>query len=164
MNDYFARIEYQNRGSPHIFLWIEDAPAVHQSSIHNVITRHYKLAEYPYLLSIFSTGMGCRHWHTVPVLFVLNRPLAELHYLVKRLQIHKHTKSRTRIKVCRFRFPRPETEKTLILNNVDITDPHLRGRFYETKRTEQEQYVNCQCLQTIPVEKMESKYGYSASV
>ena len=44
--------------------------------------------------------------------------------------------------ICRFGFPRPETEKTLILNNVDITDPHLRGRFYETKRTEQEQYVN----------------------
>ena len=65
-----------------------------------------------------------------------------MHYLVKRLQIHKHTKSCTRNKVCRFGFPRPETEKTLILNNVDITDPHLRGRFYETKRTEQEQYVN----------------------
>ena len=65
-----------------------------------------------------------------------------MHYLVKRLQIHKHTKSCTRNKVCRFGFPRPETEKTLILNNVDITDPYLRGRFYETKRTEQEQYVN----------------------
>ena len=58
-----------------------------------------------------------------------------LHYLVKRLQIHKHTKSCTRNRVCRFGFPRPETKKTLILNNVDITDPHLRGQFYETKRT-----------------------------
>ena len=62
VNDYFATIEYQNRGSSHlhIFLWIEDAPAVHQSSIHNLITRHYKLAEYPYLRSIFLTCMGCR--------------------------------------------------------------------------------------------------------
>ena len=63
VNYYFAAIEYQDRGSPHlhIILWIKDAAAVHQSSIHNLITRHYKLAEYPYLLSIFSTGMGCRH-------------------------------------------------------------------------------------------------------
>ena len=34
---------------------------------------------------------------------------------------------------------------------MNITEPHLRGRFYETKRTV------CQCLQPIPVEKMESK-------
>ena len=40
VNDFFARIEHRNGGSPHlhIFLWIEDAPAVHQSSIHNLIT------------------------------------------------------------------------------------------------------------------------------
>ena len=40
LNDYFARIEHRNGGSPHlhIFLWIEDAPAVHQSSIRNLIT------------------------------------------------------------------------------------------------------------------------------
>ena len=40
LNDYFARIEHRNGGSSHlhIFLWIEDAPAVHQSSIRNLIT------------------------------------------------------------------------------------------------------------------------------
>ena len=40
LNDYFAKIEHRNGGSPHlhIFLWIEDAPAVHQSSIRNLIT------------------------------------------------------------------------------------------------------------------------------
>ena len=40
LNDYFAKIEHRNGGSPHlhIFLWIEDAPAVHQSSFRNLIT------------------------------------------------------------------------------------------------------------------------------
>ena len=62
LNDYFARIEHPNGGSPHlhIFLWIEDAPAVHQSSIRNLIT--YDSVEVKMILKVMFP------WVILPIL------------------------------------------------------------------------------------------------
>jgi len=66
----------------------------------------------------------------------------ELHNLVCRLQVHHHTSSCRRRNSCRFGFPRPAAERTHLLQNVDVTNPRNRGRFYETARTIDDQYVN----------------------
>lgn len=125
VTDHFARIEYQNRGSPHlhIFLWVDKAPDLHKSSS-DEITK--------YIDTIIRT--------TVPA----EEEDEELFNLVSRLQVHHHTATcnRRRSCACRFGFPRPVTEYTHLLQNVNITNPSNRGRFYETTRTEKDVYIN----------------------
>lgn len=123
--DYFARIEYQNRGSPHlhIFLWILDAPTLFSKTA-SEITK--------YIDSVISTSLPSKE----------NDPV--LHALVKRLQIHHHTNSCKRGTSCRFGFPKSPTSNTKILSNVDtsIINPSCRGHFYETLRSKNDEYVN----------------------
>lgn len=72
VRDYFARVEFQNRGSPHIhmFLWIDGVP--------NEITNE----SVPNLVSyINSTIRSC----------LPDSEDEELNYLVKKLQTHSHT-------------------------------------------------------------------------
>ena len=123
--DHFARIEYQNRGSPHLhlFLWIDKAPNLISNSSNDIIQ---------FIDSIIKS--------TIPS----EDEDKELHDLVSRLQIHHHTSTckKRRYSGCRFGFPRPTTSKTHLLQNVNSTNPSNRGRFYETIRKEKDIYVN----------------------
>ena len=123
--DHFARIEYQNRGSPHLhlFLWIDKAPNLISNSSNDIIQ---------FIDSIIKS--------TIPS----EDEDKELHDLVPRLQIHHHTSTckKRRYSGCRFGFPRPSTSKTHLLQNVNSTNPSNRGRFYETIRKEKDIYVN----------------------
>ena len=119
--DYFGRVEYQNRGSPHLhlFLWIENAPSIIHSTSKEI--EHY-------IDSIVSTTIPDNDIH--------------LKKLVERLQIHHHTPSCQKRGSCRFAFPRRECKDTKILSNVNVTSTHNKGRFYETKRTHADRLVN----------------------
>jgi len=123
IEDYFARIEYQNRGSPHlhIFLWVTNAPTL-ISSTSAEITR--------YIDKVICTTLPSEE----------NEP--DLYTLVQRLQIHHHTNSCKRNNACRFGFPKSPSTETRLVSNVNITNPSNRGHFYNTKRSINDQYVN----------------------
>ena len=91
--DYFARIEFQARGSPHLhmFFWIDDAPSFFSNSSENV-TR--------FIDSVISTRIPNATVNPV------------LHNLVKTLQIHSHRPTCKRGNKCRFSFPYSTCEKT----------------------------------------------------
>ena len=66
----------------------------------------------------------------------------DLHFLVKRLQIHHHTSSCKKHNACRFGFPKTLSTETKILSNINITNQASKGHFYQTKRSADDLYVN----------------------
>ena len=93
--DYFARVEFQNRGSPHIhmFLWVSDLPIdINEQSI-------------PVIISYINKTI-CS---TIPDEY--DDP--ELHALVKRLQTHHHSPycSKSNRYSCRFGLPKQSIKK-----------------------------------------------------
>uniref|UniRef100_UPI00358EA4AB uncharacterized protein n=1 Tax=Myxine glutinosa TaxID=7769 RepID=UPI00358EA4AB len=96
IKDYFYRVEFQQRGSPHIhcLLWVEDAPKLDEASDEDVV-------------SFIDQYVTCE----VP------SSHEELHDIVNSVQKHsvKHTKScRKKGTKCRFNFPRPPSTRTFI--------------------------------------------------
>lgn len=96
--DYFYRVEFQQRGSPHIHMlvWIENTP-------------HYKSHSVEEVTEFIDKYVSC------------DRDVDE--QLVK-LQVHKHSKScRKKEKaVCRFGFPLPPMKNTTILEPLNDVD------------------------------------------
>ena len=121
--DYFARIEFQTRGSPHmhVFLWIENAP--------NLLTATTSQEIISYIDNVIST--------TIPS--ADEQPT--LHKLVTSLQTHSHRKYCKRQNRCRFHFPYPPCSNTRLITNID-TVPLNNKKFYETKRTAKDSMVN----------------------
>ncbi|KAI8423307.1 hypothetical protein MSG28_014329 [Choristoneura fumiferana] len=117
--DFWWRIEFQNRGSPHLHMlcWIENAP-------------HF---DTPEGRSLINETISCS----------LNNDDDELNEIVKRVQIHNHSstcyKKRNDLH-CRFNFPRPVSDQMTLLG----PDETIRnnGRFCILKRSPAEQYVN----------------------
>ena len=101
--DYFVRVEFQNRGSPHyhIFFWIKDVPTkVTPENIAQIIA---------YINKVIKT--------------IIPDPEEdpELHYLVQKLQTHEHTKYCQKNKpMCKFGFPKNPCEETRIHLNAYI--------------------------------------------
>uniref|UniRef100_UPI00358FEAD2 uncharacterized protein n=1 Tax=Myxine glutinosa TaxID=7769 RepID=UPI00358FEAD2 len=102
IKDYFYRIEFQQRGSPHThcLFWVEDAPTLDKDSDEEVVSfiDQYITCEMP-----------------------LNDD--ELHEIVNAVQKHssRHSKScRKKGTVCRFHFPRPPSNTTFISRNDDV--------------------------------------------
>lgn len=97
--DYFGRIEFQQRGSPHIHLlvWIKDAPVYGQSDISEVI-------------SFIDRYVKCKTDPTMPNL---------VNY-----QTHRHARTcRKKGKaICRFNFPIPPMPSTVILQPLNDDD------------------------------------------
>ena len=98
--DWFYRVEYQQRGSPHIhmLIWLEDAPVFGVDNDDKVIAFIDKI-------------ISCK------------RPTDnhELLKLVNR-QVHRHSntcrkKSKTE---CRFNYPQPPMQSTIILYRLDV--------------------------------------------
>lgn len=117
--DFWWRIEFQNRGSPHLHMlcWIQNAPDFDTPEGRNLI----------------NDMVSCS----------LNNTDDELNDVVKRVQIHSHSHTcykNRQDQHCRFYFPRPASDETVLLR----PDETLRnnGRFCIMKRTPEEQYVN----------------------
>lgn len=116
--DYFARVEFQSRGSPHlhIFFWVKNAPSLQTSSPSELIA---------YINRTIHT--------TIP------KNNTSLYPLVKSLQIHNHCNTCKRRNKCRFSFPYTTCENTRIIPALNVSGSR---RFYETRRTEQDCMVN----------------------
>ncbi|XP_049319463.1 uncharacterized protein LOC125780983 [Astyanax mexicanus] len=94
--DYFYRVEFQQRGSPHVhaMFWVDNAPQIDKDDDNNVVKfiDQYISSELP-------------------------RNDDELVEIVSTVQMHsrRHSKTcRKRNSVCRFNFPRPPSNKTFI--------------------------------------------------
>ena len=121
--DYFWRVEFQQRGSPHIhsLWWVKDAP--------NLRTVEGKRAT-PEFIDKYIT---CR----VPVIGEDD----ELRSLVMRVQRHTHTQTcqkQGRFR-CRFDFPKRTSATTHLKRNRDIGN---KARFYVLKREQGDEYIN----------------------
>lgn len=124
VEDYFARVEFQCRGSPHlhIFIWLKKRPNLSEDSFDSIVQ---------FIDSIISTKLPD-----------INSD-KELHDLVSSLQYHSHSftcKRPNRPGNCRFGFPYQILEHTRILTNVNITQS--KGRFYETARGNNSLFIN----------------------
>ena len=123
--DYFWRIEFQLRGSPHVhsLWWIKDAPDLDtkagSQSASEFIDR-YILVRVP--------DEGCGE--------------DDLRSAILRVQQHKHTstceKTTRRKKECHFDFPRPLSSETRLKND----DMGNKSRFYLLKQSKGDENVN----------------------
>ncbi|KAG7299154.1 hypothetical protein JYU34_017689 [Plutella xylostella] len=116
ITDFWHRIEFQNRGSPHLhmLLWCNTVPDF----------------DSPEGLRIIDQVVSCS----------LNGDNTEL---VKRLQIHKHSTTCYKDRntgVCRFGFPRPTSDTTTCLEPDDAL--RNNGRFCILQRNADEVMVN----------------------
>ncbi|CAF3370960.1 unnamed protein product [Rotaria sp. Silwood1] len=99
VSDYFYRVEFQKRGSPHIHMivWIKNAPKYRENSDEEVIT-------------FIDKYITCK---------MPNEKDLHLYKIIKEVQTHSksHSKScKRRNKVCRFYFPKPISRRTFIVN------------------------------------------------
>ena len=106
VKDFFYRIEFQQRGSPHThcLFWIKDAPKLDQDPDYDVIAfiDKYITCELP-----------------------IEQQDSELHEIIIHVQTHskRHSKScRKKNTKCRFNFPRPPSNRTFIARPQDATE------------------------------------------
>ena len=122
--DYFIRVEFQNRGSPHyhILFWVEGVPTKINNDTIDVLKAYINKVIYTNLPNAQSD----------PV----------LHNLVSRLQTHRHTRycQPKPSSPCRFRFPKQPCKSTRILSHCEIV--RRRGKYYETFRDKDSLSIN----------------------
>ncbi|XP_034553964.1 uncharacterized protein LOC117823040 isoform X1 [Notolabrus celidotus] len=104
IKDYFHRVEFQQRGSPHIhsLFWIENAPKIDKDSDEEVV-------------AFIDKYVTCE----------LPSEDEELLDIVKSVQQHSKRHSKTCKKnktVCRFNFPRPASGRTFIARGKSLED------------------------------------------
>ena len=113
ITDTFERIEFQNRGSPHlhIFIWILEKPDLTTSEGRD----------------------GFASFVDKYVSLCMSDDDTDLRQLVLKYQIHKHTSTclKGKRQTCRLKFPRSPAAKTQLCNGVD---PTYSKKFYMTKR------------------------------
>ncbi|XP_061193259.1 uncharacterized protein LOC133201473 [Saccostrea echinata] len=110
VKDFFYRIEFQQRGSPHVHMivWIENAPKYHESSEKEIVNYVDKYLKCEKNEEDDFTG----------------------------LQVHKHSQTcKKRGKtVCRFGFPLPPLEETLILEPLECDVDKYRKMYEEIQK------------------------------
>ncbi|CAG9799443.1 unnamed protein product [Chironomus riparius] len=122
MVDYWWRVEFQVRGSPHLHMvvWIEDHPSF----------------DTPEGIEKIDRNCSCE----------IPEEGSDLYELVMKSQIHRHThtcsKNDPNSNVCRFSFPRQVCEETKIV--AHSSDEFIRsgGRICILKRRQQDKWVN----------------------
>ncbi len=126
--DYWYRVEFQKRGSPHIHMlvWIKDAPA-------------------------FNTPEGVQFIDNICTCNIPTDP--KLRDLVLKLQTHRCTQTcyKTLInktkKKCRFGYKLPVAEQTRILTEDEL--PKNNNKFCIFKRKEEEKSINVYNLELL---------------
>ena len=97
ITDYFYRVEFQQRGSPHIHLiaWIENSPKFNVDSIDDIT-------------GFVDTYLKC------------SSDNEHMKGLIE-LQVHKHSRTcrKKEDKICRFGFPLPPLPKTMVLEPLE---------------------------------------------
>ncbi|PZC74948.1 hypothetical protein B5X24_HaOG206881 [Helicoverpa armigera] len=119
IEDYWYRVEFQNRGSPHLHMlvWCNNVPEFST----------------PQGIEVIEKVVSCSLSPNDPV----------LRKLVEDLQIHKHTqtcKKNRQDNGCRFGFPKPASDNTVCLGPDEALANN--GRFCLLKRTSDESMVN----------------------
>jgi len=100
VTEYFMRIEFQQRGSPHVhcMLWIEDAPKLDTNTDDEVIA------------------------------FIDKYQTCQSTELSTKYQRHRHSATCRRSGGCRFHYPRPMTDHTLIARPPEDPDTYDREK------------------------------------
>lgn len=115
--DYFYRVEFQQRGSPHVhgLFWVKDAPQYGKSSDEKVV-------------SFIDKYVTCQKAHT-----------SEMEDLVN-LQLHRHAKTCKKMghKICRFNFPLPPMRQTIVLTPLEDYDTFDNERQKNIKKHAEE--------------------------
>lgn len=122
IQDYFGRIEFQNRGSPHMhmFLWVKDFPTE--------VTENNKQFFVRYIDKTIHANIPIND--------------SELCKYVTKFQTHSHTTyCQNRQTRCRFHFPHPVSPDTKIVQNIDMSKSN-KGKFYVLKRNKQSTMIN----------------------
>ena len=98
--DWFYRVEYQQRGSPHIhmLIWLENAPTFGEDSDYDVV-------------SFIDKIVTCEKPTENPDLLAL---------VNRQVHRHSHTCRKKSKSVCRFNYPQPPMTSTKILYPLDI--------------------------------------------
>ena len=144
VTDYFVRVEFQSRGSPHLhlFLWIKDAPNISTKEGRNM---------FPYFLDNY-----------VSTQISLESEDSEMNNLVTVLQTHHHTETYWRGKaMCRFHFPRKPSKQTRIKPDIN---PLTSKSFYEIKRGSSECWVNAYNLTILRAWKANMEIQFVGSI
>ena len=120
LRDFFYRVEFQQRGSPHIHMlvWIENAPTLEKSSEEEIV----KFVDKYLTCSVND---------------------AETAHLVE-LQTHKHSRTcRKKGKaICRFGFPLPPLPRTMLLYPLEEEVDHFRKKYTELQKAMNENKDN----------------------
>lgn len=122
IQDYFGRIEFQNRGNSHMpmCLWVKDFPTEVTENNRQFFVRYID--------------------KKIPANIPKNE--SEFCKYVTKFQAHSHTtycqNRRTR---CRFNFQRPVSPDTIIVQIIDISSSN-KVKFYVLKRTKQSTMIN----------------------
>ena len=111
VSDMFRRVEFQNRGSPHIHMlvWTKDAPKYQQDNEQDII-------------SYVDKYLTCSAETDDP----------EMKKMIE-LQIHKHSKTCKKAgkAVCRFGFPLPPLPRTMLLEPLDVDVDQYKKKYSE---------------------------------
>ena len=120
LRDFFYRVEFQQRGSPHIHMlvWIENAPTLEKSSEKEIV----KFVDKYLTCSVND---------------------AETAHLVE-LQTHKHSRTcRKKGKaICRFGFPLPPLPRTMLLYPLEEEVDQFRKKYTELQKAMNENKDN----------------------
>ena len=127
IENYCFRVEFQMRGLPHIHGvgWLK--PEIIQDCLdENGLFREDAEGEI-LVIDLIDDWISCS----------LNTGDCALDQLVKEVNMHKHTKSCKKFDPdnCRFNFPRPPSNKTMISKPVDLLYPDMSGEEKEQKVT-----------------------------
>ncbi|XP_061190194.1 uncharacterized protein LOC133198057 [Saccostrea echinata] len=142
VTDVFRRVEFQNRGSPHIHMlvWTSDAPKHKENSNEEIEA---------YVDEYVTCGLQ------------ENNP--QMKQLVE-LQVHKHSKTCKKggKSVCRFGFPLPPLPKTMLLEPLDADIEHYRKIYSDIQKKMNDYKDGCSLdydsfLETV-VEMCEDEY------
>jgi hypothetical protein len=112
LTDYFYRVEFQQRGSPHIHMkaWIENSPKMNENSVEEII-------------EFIDKYLTC------------SSDQSDFQNLVE-LQTHKHSRTcrKKEDKVCRFGFPLPPLSRTMLLQPLESDVSKYRKKYQELQK------------------------------
>lgn len=121
VKDFYWRIEFQNRGSPHLHmvLWLEECPG-------------------------FDTPEGLQLIDKVCSCELPSEEDPDLRSLVTKCQTHRHTATcqKNSTSHCRFGFPRQECQQTKLVSHSSEEFVRSGGRIVLLKRREEEKWIN----------------------
>ncbi len=121
VSDYFWRVEFQRRGSPHVhfMLWIRGAPQLNTTQ---------GLAEAPAFIDRYVSTTIPPAPDPATTSAEAADHAADLRALVQRVQQHRHTDTcRRGRQQCRFAYPKPLSNHTRLRTNADVTLRCARG-------------------------------------